>query len=897
MRLQRISLRNYRGVAAADVAIAHNGVTIIQGPNEIGKSSLAEAIQFLFEEPDSSNKKQLKAIKSVNVDAGPSAEVELTTGAYHVVYFKRWHVGAKTELQILAPAPENLTGRPAHDRMKAILAETLDEPLWRALHYQQGVSITQAIVGESRTLASALDQAATGGARGGEEDVDLWQRVEVERARYFTSTGRDTSDRTRIAEHVTQLQARGSELRAELARLDASADRYQQLGTELAKNAAEEADQIALVKRQSADWDEVSAKKLEVERLALVAQAAGALAREAVAASERRQQFVVAAAAASAQLKGLEGEAEREAPALEAARTAQGEVLRQREVARGARHAAEEKSQRASEDFEHFREVTDCQLLLERRTRVEEAEAKGSRAAALLDECLVDEAKLGEIESASLAAAEARARLTGQVPTIRVEALKRLEVRLGDQRSDLGAGESIETAVTGDVLLTVGDVARVAITGGAGGRAVQEASDAAEEQLAELYRSVAITGGDPLAQARNIVRQQRDAQAEAKQAHEALDQNLRDLTPQLLIDKIERVEASIAAYDSKRDPAMSAPADLADAKPVSEAAAAAVDEVRRLEAELQEKSEQAEAVLAGVQEAANLRAAHGQMARQTTAATEQDLEAARRKISDAELDHNRREREQDAANVEAVHTQRASELAGDDPDSVASLLQNGQEVLDRLRRDHTTLELDLARIKSELEVRGETGLHDQLATVKSELAEREREATLTDRRAAAADLLYTRLGANRDAAKRSYVAPFRQQLEAFARIVFGPSVSVEVDHTTLQVTSRTLGGVTVPYDSLSAGAKEQLCVLARLACAALVSPASADEPDGGVPLVFDDALGYSDARRLERIGAAFNAAGQHSQVIILTCVPERYRNIGSATLIRLEAKTLTLAAA
>jgi chromosome segregation ATPase len=285
---------------------------------------------------------------------------------------------------------------------------------------------------------------------------------------------------------------------------------------------------------------------------------------------------------------------------------------------------------------------------------------------------------------------------------------------------------------------------------------VTSSSDAAEEQLAELYRSVAITGGDPLAQARNIVRQQRDAQAEAKQAHEALDQNLRDLTPQLLIDKIERVEASIAAYDSKRDPAMSAPADLADAKPVSEAAAAAVDEVRRLEAELQEKSEQAEAVLAGVQEAANLRAAHGQMARQTTAATEQDLEAARRKISDAELDQNRREREQDAANVEAVHTRRASELAGDDPDSVASLLQNGQEVLDRLRRDHTTLELDLARIKSELEVRGETGLHDQLATVKSELAEREREATLTDRRAAAADLLYTRLGANRDACGRSW---------------------------------------------------------------------------------------------------------------------------------------------
>ncbi len=95
--------------------------------------------------------------------------------------------------------------------------------------------------------------------------------------------------------------------------------------------------------------------------------------------------------------------------------------------------------------------------------------------------------------------------------------------------------------------------------------------------------------------------------------------------------------------------------------------------------------------------------------------------------------------------------------------------------------------------------------------------------------------------------------------------------------------------MTVPYDSLSAGAKEQICVLARLACAALVSPASNEEQDdGGVPVIFDDALGYSDAGRLERMGAAFSLAGQQSQVIVLTCVPERYRNIGSASVVHLE---------
>ncbi len=169
--------------------------------------------------------------------------------------------------------------------------------------------------------------------------------------------------------------------------------------------------------------------------------------------------------------------------------------------------------------------------------------------------------------------------------------------------------------------------------------------------------------------------------------------------------------------------------------------------------------------------------------------------------------------------------------------------------------------------------------------------------TLVERRAAAAELLHARLSAHRDAARRSYVAPFQQQLEAFARIVFGPTVAIEVDHETLEIVSRTMDGVTVPYDSLSSGAKEQLCVLARLTCAAVVSPASDDEPDGGVPVIFDDALGYSDAGRLERVGAAFNMAGHQSQVIVLTCVPERYRNVGSATVIHLEEKSPNASAA
>ena len=86
--------------------------------------------------------------------------------------------------------------------------------------------------------------------------------------------------------------------------------------------------------------------------------------------------------------------------------------------------------------------------------------------------------------------------------------------------------------------------------------------------------------------------------------------------------------------------------------------------------------------------------------------------------------------------------------------------------------------------------------------------------------------------------------------------------------------------------NLGEHALEQLAVISRLACAATVSP-----DGGGAPVIIDDALGWSDPDRLERMGAAIAAAGEQCQVIILTCTPGRYAHIGNATTIRLPTGT------
>jgi len=44
-----------------------------------------------------------------------------------------------------------------------------------------------------------------------------------------------------------------------------------------------------------------------------------------------------------------------------------------------------------------------------------------------------------------------------------------------------------------------------------------------------------------------------------------------------------------------------------------------------------------------------------------------------------------------------------------------------------------------------------------------------------------------------------------------------------------------------------------------------------------VPLLFDDTLGHSDPQRLECLGTMLSKAGEHCQIIVLTCTPDRFR--------------------
>ncbi|CQD18423.1 hydrolase [Mycolicibacterium conceptionense] len=80
---------------------------------------------------------------------------EISTGPYRFMYRKRFHKRAETQLTVLAPVREQLSGDEAHERVLAMLAETVDTSLWQAQRVLQASSTAPVDLSGSDALARA----------------------------------------------------------------------------------------------------------------------------------------------------------------------------------------------------------------------------------------------------------------------------------------------------------------------------------------------------------------------------------------------------------------------------------------------------------------------------------------------------------------------------------------------------------------------------------------------------------------------------------------------------------------------------------------------------------------------------------------------------------------------
>ena len=482
------------------------------------------------------------------------------------------------------------------------------------------------------------------------------------------------------------------------------------------------------------------------------------------------------------------------------------------------------------------------------------------------------------IEAAQQAVIEAQAAAQAGSATVTTTGLSGLEVVIDGVAERLEAGDEQVTHVVNSTEIVIPDSLKIEVTAGndsqqLGGELVE--SEAALRVLCDE------AGVADLVKAREARDRHRAAERTHRQAREDIKRDLDDLTVDELAKKAERLTARVTAYENERSADVPLPPDL------DTATRTALD----LHDELDERRssfESAEAVLDSARTARHdedlAHAALGatvDAANSAAKASRQKLEAARAQLPDSVLD------ESVAAAREAENTARSernaarTRLQDVDIGSLRSRLSNAEQALERPRaallknRDH------LRELQISLDLRGERGLGARLDAACSD---RNRcvaqDRSLRDR-AEAAKLLHQVVEHRRTEARQRYIAPFKQRIEQYGRIVYDTSFEVDVDDA-LAVSRRTLNGITLAMNQLSTGAQEQMGIIARLACASIVSP-----DGGGAPVVLDDALGWSDPSRLQGMGAAINIASGHCQVIILTCTPGRYAHVGNATVVNL----------
>ncbi|MEB3051801.1 AAA family ATPase [Mycolicibacter sp. MYC123] len=864
MRLHRLVLTNYRGVAHREIEFPDRGVVVVSGANEVGKSSMIEALDLLLESKDRSAKRDVKQVKPTHADAGAEVTAEISTGPYRFVYRKRFHKAPETKLTIMEPRREQLTGDEAHERVRAMLAETMDTGLWQAQRVLQAASTAAVDLSGCDALSRALDIAAGDTATLSGTEPVLIERIDTEYARYFTPTGRPTGEWATAVSSLADADAEVTRCTELLAEVDDRVQRHAELSEQLAQLTSEQATADARLAAAQAAGATIAALRDQLRAAQLEATTAEATAAMAEASHADRVRLCGEVDSRAAAVKALDAEIVDAGTGLanaEAAAASADDAATQAEQLLAAATGRVDATRRV---VEQIAARDEADRLAARLARIQATEAELDQIRGELSRVVVTEPMLRRVEDAAAALDRAQASLAAISATLEFTAAADIELMIAGERTALPAGQSWSAPVTDATEVEVPGLLCVRVSAG---DSTLDANTKYAAAQAGLSAVLAEAGVGDVAQAR-LADQRRRELASSR------DQLSATLTGLLGDDEVEALRAQLTLLRTEHEQ-VAAGITAEDVRTQRDAA-----ETLRVQADSDWQARRREAIEVAARrtEAATRVALLGDKA--STQRTEFDIASAR-------LTTDRASRSDESVTVAAEsHRQAASaaqqrvtaltdELGAANPETVDAELADADIAAQALRTRHAETARALHEVEVELAVFGTQGRRGRLDA--AQIA-REHAAAEHDRigqRARAVSLLRSTMNRHRDDTRRRYVEPFRAEIQRLGEYVFGADFEVDVD-TDLKISTRTLDGRTVPYESLSGGAKEQLGILTRLAGATLVAK------EDSVPVVIDDALGFTDPDRLEKMGAVFDAVGAQGQVIVLTCSPDRYRSVKDA---------------
>ena len=874
MKLRRLRLEHFKRFREPfTIEGFADGLNLFAAPNESGKSTIAEAIRAaFFERHRSGSVEHLRPWGDSG--ASPTVEVVFDIGEKNYRLTKVFLHRKRCDLVI--DDRETLDGNVAEDHLAALLGfkfpgkgasapEHMGIPglLW----IEQGTShelsdvVSYAADHLRQVLGESLGDLASSGGDA------LLRAVETDRNELLTPAGGSPR-----GDYQAALNHR-DRLAAEVESLERDVDAYRH-----------RVDQLAGLRREhdkalrDRPWDGLRTEQQRAQKALEDARGLEARLREAQSSA---QQCSARVASLQGQLDGFAREeaalAKREEAVVNATR-AQAErqadvdaLERQHQSAVAAEIRAREQRdlvRAAAVRAEHVRAVTEIEASLAMlEAKLGQARAEAARATQLQAEAArlaVTPADLEAIHRLSDELREVTVRLDAAATALEFDLAAGRHVRMGSEevrgRARLTVVRRTEIDVEG--------VGRIVVT--PGGTDLHTLASRRDEITSDLRARLARLGVENVAAADARTEQSALRLQEARASRKVLEA----LAPQGL-DALEVERARSAERLAElRSVLGRLPAEACDAAPLRspEEAEDALDGARAAR----------ESTVNALNEA-KIAAARAQSdlttALQELAAARADVENPQRaeRIAETRKALQEARTEEDSARLLADSVSAALRTV-----NVALLRQDAERLTrsaEQALREHEHRRDALSRLEGELTAQGKLGQEEQLAELRRDFETARRRAGELARRAAALDYLLSLLREKRAELARRLRAPLQKHLDRYLNILF-PGATIEVaDDLAPGVITRAgpRGRESGEFEDLSLGTREQMGIVARLAYADLLQ-------DAGKPtlLILDDALVHTDEDRLGQMKRVLYDAASRHQVLIFTCHPAAWRDLGVA---------------
>ena len=896
MKLLDVTVRNYRVHKEVTVSFG-DGVTVIAGPNESGKSTLVEAIHNALFLRSRATGAVAQSLRSAHHAGHPSVVLGFTAGG------KRWTIEKTfTGTSSGSTTLKEQGGRTRHN-------EEAEEEIHRLLQEEEvggGRGIAERIRGRwahlwvwqgtagappggqgpgersMEKLRERLGRLGSGSVLESATDGSVARQVLDLVAGSHTDKGRIKagSELARATEELAAASEGRAAAEAVLAALDDAVrevDAAERVLAEGTRSVAKIRGELEAVEQRR---ETLTAVDLALGRERVGADSARRAHEELARADteirtldERIRAAEVALSPAREELECAKAAAGAQRDRLDAAVAGLGELTaRQREAnARARLHALVEQAERQADERAGL--ASRCDLILNHRKKADEIRTQIRDLPAVKPE---------EVETlVTLERAVDESDAEWRAIATRVELIASdVAVTLGDVTLSPGEAETITTGKE----IVVGGHTRLRIVPG-GGRSLAECAqrhDAATEALAARLEALGVATID---EARRSAAKRTDL-ANDLRAETTIVQELGDGTALAELSQLDEALAGLNARIAR------APLEgfiRAEGLEAAVAARRGADaEVERLATQLASASTDFEIAQkladgAAVEHArivASIRSGQEQLA---------DLRSRRQALVEkvgeergGELAVREAARRQAEDRLAATQRQREAlepESLKRDQKRVQASLEQRQEAMQQAetRRQLALAACHAAGTSDPAEDRARGVAREALAVANHARLERD---------AAAARLLADLFREKKQAVEDRFAEPLKARVGDYLQRLFGPGVEVKIDLSgagigAVELTRTAAGAVPFGFGSLSGGTREQVGASLRLALAEIL----AEDHDGCLPVVFDDAFVNADPERLRGLQRVLDLGAERGlQVIVLTCRSRSFASLGGTQL-------------